>query len=108
MVNGYDDMVKNIVSRSVPSLTRKLKEMAEEAGWPEDAIEAVSVQDVKGDFKVTIEPAQKELVEGLEYGNSKHTPTAVIRRFSAQVPKLIEEAIAAEFKNSVDTIMESL
>ena len=108
MSYAYNNMVLNIANRSAGRLTDKLHELASEAGWSEQAVNAVSVRVSDGDLEIHIEPELKSLVDSFEYGTPKRPPMAVIRKFTPRIPEYIKDIISSELVGNLDNLLESL
>lgn len=108
MLNTHEKLVASIAEKAAPVLTDKLREMAAEAGWPDDAVQAVAVKLRGGDLQIWIDPKRREQVDKLEYGGVNTPPIPVLVRFKPRITEMINDMIWEQFSGHVSELVESL
>lgn len=99
---------KKVALRMAGTLTESLHQSARGAGWPEEAVNAVCVKEKNGDLEIYVDPDKSELVDRFEYGTERLAPTAVIRKFSAKIPSMIQNAVLDEVSNNMEALLEEI
>lgn len=108
MFDVSDNFIEELAKASSQSLTEKLREMALLVGWPADAVDALSVVEEDGDLQIKIDDEMRQTVDELEYGTHEHVPSPVLRRFKADLPRLLEPFIIDMFSSKSDELVNAI
>lgn len=82
-------MYPELATQLKPVLQSSLRGYASDAGWPSEAISALSIEMVNEDLEVHIADNMSDQVNALEYGTADTPPAPAIRKFNAALPSLI-------------------
>lgn len=104
----FEDVIDHIALVSHQSLTQRLRSLAINAGWPEDAAEAVTIVHKNGDIEISVDPKYEKIVNNLEYGTETQPPNSVIRKFTAGLSSELEDFIAPSFSKFLPKIVENI
>lgn len=104
----FETFIEDLAKSSAGEMTQVLKSMAYTSGWPQEAVEALSVVEKNGDLSIQITDGSESLVHELEYGTYEKTPNPVLRKFKAELPKLLEPFIIKEFSSKAGNMVEAL
>lgn len=87
------DFYKSCLESDIPALTAVFKELAGNAGWPEEVSSKITVELTDGVLRLSVPPNLNTVVSDLELGTSDQKPTYVLRKFNDAIETAMERAV---------------
>ena len=98
VLENVNSLVNDAVSALIDKYTPALKNMASDAGWPQNLVDALEITYVRGNIIITYPDQLSQEIEDLEYGIPQGIPNSVIRpfmnRYEFSANKDISEIVA--------------
>lgn len=89
-------------------LSTVLKDMAREAGWPEEVVNHLSVVTKDGNLTPYYPGHVEKTVNDLEYGTEIEPPKMVLRKFNYNLSDLMQPYIAKELESRMSEVVGAL
>lgn len=106
--NSLDAETNDAAYSIVPILNNRLMTAASDAGWPKDAIEALSVDYDGETVYVRVSPDYQDKVDDLEYGTPFGLPNPVIGPFISRSDNIIKEILLNKTANEMTALLSEV
>ena len=98
-------MVDRVRVQVADRLTTNLRDFAAKAGWPTQLVQNIRVLWRGNTWSVDIPSEIRDAVDDLEYGTPTQAPNPAIRRFTARMGELADQAAGSALINLGDEVL---
>lgn len=104
-IDSSDELASMYAKSAAKELTLEIRDLAVEAGWPNDVASNLSVVLNNGSLNIDYPESMDQRVQDLEYGSFEKPPKSVMRKFMYRTENVTSTILGGEVLDNL--IMEA-